>query len=78
MTVVRRKTETRWWLRVLAMSIQEPRLEVDDVLSKRVVLRLHRLEVVFHFLVIPDLLLELFYVQLFPLAERSLSTEQTG
>jgi hypothetical protein len=62
MTVVRRKTEARGWLGVVGVGIQKPRLEIDDVLSKRVVLRLHRFEVAFHFLVIPDLLLELFYV----------------
>jgi hypothetical protein len=76
--VVRRKTKAWWWLGVLAMSIQKPRLEVDDVLSKRVILRLHRLEVALHFLVFPYLLLEFFYVELFPLAERSLWAKEVG
>lgn len=74
---MRRETEAWRWLGVLAVRIQEARLEADDILSERVILRLHRLEIGLHFRVIPDLLLELLYVKLFSLAERSLLAKES-
>jgi hypothetical protein len=62
-------------LRILPVGVQEARLKVNDVLSESVILRLHRLEVVFHLGIFPNFLLELFYVYFFPLTECSLEQD---
>ena len=56
----------------VALGLDEARLQVDDVVAQLVVLRLDGLVVLVQQVVVADLLLELFDVAFFALAERSL------
>ena len=66
------EVDVRGWLREVALRLDESRLEVDDVVSQLVVLGLDGLVVLVQQVVVADLLLELFDVAFFALAERSL------
>ena len=63
-------------LRVVALGVEQARLEAHDVVSQGVVLGLEALVVEVHFVVVADLLFELFYVAFLPLAERPLLHEK--
>jgi hypothetical protein len=60
----------RW--RDLPLRFQQSRLQIDDVVTKLIVLCLNSLEIFTQDLVIPDLFFELLYVALFSLPEGSL------
>lgn len=61
-----------WWLRVLALGLDEPGLEVDDVLAQRIVLCLDSLVVILQIVQIPDLLLELLDISFLALTKGTL------
>jgi len=66
------EVDVRWWLRVFALGLDEPRLEMNDVLAQRIVLRLDRLVIVLQSVQFPHLLLELLDVSLLALSKGSL------
>lgn len=60
------------WRRDFALRLEQPGLQVDDVVAQLVVFRLHRLEVFAQDLIVSHLLFELLDIALFPLPKRSL------
>jgi hypothetical protein len=66
------QNETRWWLRIFAVGVQQPGLEGDDILAKRIVLALQRVIRLLHLSQVLDFLLQLLYIQFLPLTEGSL------
>lgn len=40
------KVDVGWWLRIVALRLDEARLEMDDVLPQRIILRLDRFKIV--------------------------------
>lgn len=63
------QVDVRGWLRVFALRLDESRLEVDNVLPQRVVLRLDRLVIVLQRVQLSNLLLELLDVSLLALSK---------
>ena len=61
-----------WWLWVFALRLDEPGLQVDDVLAQRVVLRLDGLVIILQIVQISDLLLELLDISLLALSKGTL------
>lgn len=61
---------------LLALRFDKARLKVDNVIAKLVVLRLNQLVGFLHLVCFADLLLELFDVTLFTLAECALRIKQ--
>jgi hypothetical protein len=61
-----------WWLREVALRLDEPRLQMDDVLAHRVVLRLYSLEIVLQRVQLPHLLFELLNISLLALSKGTL------
>jgi hypothetical protein len=66
------QVDVGWWLREFTLGFDESRLEVDDVVSQLVVLRLDGLVVLVQQGVVADLLLQLLDVSLLALPEGSL------
>ena len=66
------EVDVRWWLRVFALGLDEPRLKMNNVLAQRIVLRLDRLVIVLQSVQFPHLLLELLDVSLLALSKGSL------
>lgn len=66
------ETDVGWWLRVLALGLEEAGLEVDDVFTQRVVLSLDGLVVLLQRVHLADLLLQLLDISLLALAKGTL------
>lgn len=67
-----RKVDVGWWLRILALRLDEPGLEMDDVLAQAVVLRLDGLVVLFQGVKLTNLLLKLLDITFLTLPKCSL------
>ena len=66
------EVDVGWWLRVLALRLDQTRLEMDDVFPQRIILRLNCLVVVLQRMQFSDLLLEFLDVSFLSLSECSL------
>lgn len=67
-----RKVDVWWWLRRFDLGVNEPGLQVNDVLSQRIVLSLEHLELLLHLTIVAHLLLELLDVAFLSLTESPL------
>jgi len=66
------EVDVGWWLRVLALRLDQTRLEMDDVFPQLVILRLDCLVVVLQRMQFSDLLLEFLDISFLSLSECSL------
>ena len=66
------KVDVGWRLRIVALRLDEARLEMDDVLPQRIILRLDRFKIVLQIVQLSDLLLKLLDISFLSLSERTL------
>lgn len=66
------EVDVGWWLRVVALRLDKTRLQMNDVLPQRIVLRLDGLEVVLQIVQLSDLLLQLLDISFLSLSECTL------